>query len=305
MSNNSYQYVSATKINKVSDLKALAEEIRSAYLKKIDTEIPMRSLILKDNPFSAFVSMPAYSTSHGLFITKIGAVVPNETSSVRAHIVAYPIEPSRSAILLDGLEITKLKCAAVSALITDKCAREEANILTIIGSGVQAREQINGISSVRDLSQIRVYSRNPTNVINFIRKNKKIVGKAKLVACDSIRNALKDTDIIATTTTSADPLFSYQDLPAHPVHINCMGAHTPHSGELSLDIITQSKLIVEDKEMAIAEAGQTNKNSINLAEFFCDDTTSFKEKLTVFRSTGHAFLDLLTVAHVINRLKLH
>jgi ornithine cyclodeaminase/alanine dehydrogenase-like protein (mu-crystallin family) len=304
MSSKIPRYISAKEVNKASDLKSLIDEIRFAYFKQIEAEVPKRSLILRETPFSAFLTMSAYSEFHGLFITKIGAVVPSEAlkSSVRALIVVYPIEANKPVILIDGTEITNLKCAAISALATDICAVEQANVLALIGSGTQARAQIRGVSSVRNLAQIRVYSRDPKNVENFIKQNQKIDEYTQIIACDSIKMALEGSDIISTATTSIDPLFSYQDLSAHHIHINCMGAHTRSSSELPIDIITNAKLIVEDVETAIAEAGDINKHAITLSELVHYDARRLKENITVFRSTGHAFLDLLTVVHVMKRL---
>ena len=72
MSLKSPLYISEKDIMKASNLKILIDDIRAAYFKPMDAEVPKRSLILRDDPFLAFVTMPAYSDAHGLFITKIG-----------------------------------------------------------------------------------------------------------------------------------------------------------------------------------------------------------------------------------------
>jgi len=304
MNNAVPKYISATEISKVADLKALVNEIRLAYSREIEAEVPKRSLILRNNPFSAFLTMPAYSEQYGIFITKIGAVVPRvgKKSSVRSLIVAYSNEAEKAAILFDGAEITNLKCAAVSALVTDICSHESAKILAIIGSGIQAKAQIRAVSCVRNLTQIRVYSREPKNVENFIRENKDCAGQAQLIPCTSVQEAIADADIISTATTSVEPLFSAEDLRTKRLHINCMGAHTPYSSELPIDTVAEAKLIVEDLETAIAEAGEINRYAITLPELVRYDVWELKENKTIFRSTGHVFLDLLTVMHVMKGL---
>lgn len=307
MNNAVPKYISATEISKVSDLKALVNEIRLAYnSRKIEAKVPKRSLILRNNPFSAFLTMPAYNEQYGIFITKIGAVVPraDKKSSVRSLIVAYSNEAEEAAILFDGAEITNLKCAAVSALVTDICSHESAKVHAIIGSGIQAKTQIRAVSCVRNLTQIRIYSREPKNVENFIRESKAFAKQVNMVSCASIQEAIAGADIISTATTSVEPLFATKDLQTRRLHINCMGAHTPYSSELPVGIVAEAKLIVEDLETAIAEAGEINRYAITLPELVCYDVRELKENKTIFRSTGHASLDLLTVIHVMKGLGL-
>lgn len=301
------RYISANEIITASDLRVLAHEIRLAYFnfKQLESEIPKRSLILKDSPFSAFVAMPAYSENYGIFLTKIGTVVPSfQGPSVRALIVVYSTKTNQPAILFDGIEITNLKCAAVTGFTTDICAGEHAKVLTLIGSGVQARNQLLGVSSVRTLKQIRVYSRDSKNIEKFISQNKAITKDAQFISCGSIKEALAGAEIISTATTSIDPLLFSEDLSSHNIHINCMGAHTPHSSELSPEIIMNAQLIVEDLNMAIAEAGSMHKDAMTLSDLVHYDACALKRGTTIFRSTGHAFLDLLTVVHVMKRLGL-
>lgn len=302
--NDTLRYVTAEEIVRVSDLATLVAQMRSAYADGHGAEVPPRSLILREKPFAAFVAMPAYSEQHELFITKIGAVIPQTDShrrSVHALVAVFSARVGRPLAILDGIEITNLKCAAVAALVTDLCASEQAKVLAIIGSGVQAREQLRGVGTVRQLSQIRVYSRNPSNVMDFIRRNEALARDAELVACASAEEAVEGADIVSTTTTSTEPLLSSTSLRRDGLHINCMGAHTPRSRELPLDLLQQSMLIVENVEMAVAEAGDVNRRATPIAELVHLDVRELRKARTVFCSTGHAFLDLLASVHVLER----
>src|SRR6185437_15718472 len=98
--------------------------------------------------------------------------------------------------------ITQYKCAAITALVTDRCALPHANVLAIIGSGVQARAQLRVVNAVRILKQIRIYSRHNDNVIKFIRDNAHLCGQAEMIACSSAEDAVETADIISTATTS-------------------------------------------------------------------------------------------------------
>jgi len=298
------QYIHVNDIEKCFNIGEFVEELRRAYRHYNDSQVPKRTLILQEKPFSAFLVMPAYSKQNNLFITKVGAVRPNtlHQNSTQSLIVAYSTQTASPPTLLDGNEITRLKCAGVSALVTDICAPKNAKTLAIIGSGSQAKAQLQGIASIRNLSQVRVFSRNYENVNHFIAKNKYLSNTATFLVCNSISQALDGADIVSTTTTSLQPLITLKDLPNKQIHINCMGAHTPNSGELSTQIIEHAEVIVEDLETAISEAGDLHKKAITLADLVAQDNHNINQKLSVFRSTGHALLDLLASLHVLKKL---
>jgi ornithine cyclodeaminase/alanine dehydrogenase-like protein (mu-crystallin family) len=96
------------------------------------------------------------------------------------------------------------------------------------------------------------------------------------------------------------PLPISADLPAH-VHVNCMGAHTVESRELPADLLATSVVIVEDVGTAIAEAGMSHAGAIELAALTAPGTTDLAHRRTVFASTGCAYLDLITCAHLTGR----
>ena len=63
--------------------------------------------------------------------------------------------------LMDGEDITGLRTAAGAALSTRALAREDASVLAIVGSGVQARAHLRLLPLVRDFAEVRVVARDP------------------------------------------------------------------------------------------------------------------------------------------------
>ena len=154
--------------------------------------IPQRFLTTRDDPYVAFAAMPVLSDAHGLFVTKIGTVVSGAPGkpTTESLVVAFSTKTGAPLGVLDGVGVTNLKCAAVSAMVTDICAAPQARVLAIIGSGAQAREQIRGVGAVRQFDQIRVYSRDPRNVRSFIRACAGLARCAEFVACSSASEAV-------------------------------------------------------------------------------------------------------------------
>lgn len=302
------RFISSEEILNNSNILTLTENFKEAYISyKEMIEVPQRISILRDNPFTAFDIMPAYSEKEGLFITKVGAVVPKEgvdQISVNTTLVAFSSVTGEMIAIFDGDEITKLKCAAISALVTDYCAVKDATTLGIIGSGVQAQQQIRGITAVRTIEKIKIYSRNKERIKQFIQKNQAVYPNIEFIACESVKELAEDAQIISTATTSVDPVISAEQLNLKHLHINCIGNHITESREIPNEVLEDSFLIVEDRETAILEAGVIHKKASTIEEIVKSEPFDLQMKRTIFSSTGHAFLDLIAVSHVIKNLGL-
>ncbi len=299
------KYISAQEVDQYSNVLELSEVFRERYLQNPnDIEVPQRTSIIRHDPFKAFDIMPAYSEKSKLFITKIGSVIPKENSEVSLNttLVAFSGETGKILAIFDGDSITKLKCAAVTAMVTDCCADPESKILGLIGSGVQAKEQVHGVLAVRDIDQIRVFSRNKKNVIKFIEEQKKTYNHIDFVVCESAEETTMGADIVSTATTSFKPIIKAEALQCDKLHINCIGNHIEETREIPQEILQNSFVTVEDKQTAILEAGKIHEKATTLQDLVTLEKDTLYNTRTVFSSTGHAFLDLITVAYLMERI---
>lgn len=302
-------YLGYDELSAAGDVVELATRMSSAYAAGLNGVIvPLRSSIQRKQPFFAFDTMPAYSEAHRLFVAKIGAVIPQqnpEQKSVHAVVVAFSATSGRPIAFFDGDAATHLKCAAVTALVTDLCAADDAQVMGLIGSGAQARAQLRAVAAVRPLKQVNVYSRNESRVALFISENQPRFPGITLTACCSAEESVRDADIVSTATTSVDPVVTAQSLERSGLHINCLGNHTPQSREIPIEILeSRSVLIVEDLRTAIEEAGEVHRMAVTLDQIGDLGLERLKRERTVFSSTGHAFLDLLTVDHLMESFGL-
>lgn len=255
-----------------------------------------------------FLSMPAISPDYDLYINKVATIVAagarNRGATVTSTVPMFAAASGRYLGALDGTVVTNLKCAAVTALVTDYCAAPDSAVLGVIGSGVQARQQFLGVSAVRPVRQVRVFSPNPAHAAACAADLTALAARdgtaLSAVACASAEQASADVDILITATTSTEPLPISTRLPAH-VHINCVGAHTATSRELSAELLTTSVLIVEDRRTAIAEAGPLHAAALELDQLsrYEREGAGLPGQRTIFASTGCAYLDLITCAHLM------
>jgi ornithine cyclodeaminase/alanine dehydrogenase-like protein (mu-crystallin family) len=303
--------VTATATERTSSarfVRSLAEAMGEALSSGSVTRmlVPLRETI-EDAAGAKFISMPAVSPDHDLYINKVATIVAapvaGRGATVTARVPMFSVSTGRYLGTLDGETVTNVKCAAVTALVTDRCAARDSRVLGIIGSGVQARQQFLGVSAVRDLAEVRIFSRAGRRAAAFARDIAAMASTdgtaVEVVVCDSAEEASRGVDILSTATTSAAPLPISADLPAH-AHINCMGAHTTESRELPAELLRTSVVIVEDLATAIAEAGESHAAAVELDVLAGPGSAGFAQRRTVFASTGCAYLDLITCAHVID-----
>jgi ornithine cyclodeaminase/alanine dehydrogenase-like protein (mu-crystallin family) len=108
------------------------------------------------------------------------------------------------AILPDGI-IQRLRVGASSALATRAMARPDARRVGLIGAGAQATSQLLGLTAIRDIEWVRVYSPTPSRRVAFADAMTERLG----VRVDPVENgeaAVADADIVLTATNSATPV---------------------------------------------------------------------------------------------------
>lgn len=291
-------------IRRCIDRPKLIAQLRDAFGSDLWArgQVPRRTVVTQTEPFGAFGAMPAYSAASRLFVTKVAAFVATSdhlsSPAVHAVVVAMSTQTGEVLAILDGAEITRQKSAAITAVVTDLCTPQRRLRFGLVGTGQQARAQFAGVSAVRELDEVRVYSRNPANVRRLVAELRVLLSGGTVVAADSIEDAVAGADVVSTATTSWQPLVDPATLPEH-VHVNCVGAHTTDSREVAHSALAGTTVIVEDRETAVQEAGAIHDRALDLTDLVtCADDT-LRERRTVFSSTGHASIDLVTTEHVL------
>lgn len=198
-------------------------------------------------------AMPVYVSSLQTLSVKVVNVFPrNAASDLPTHqavvLVFNSINGSPLA-LMDGTYLTAARTAAGSALATRLLARADADVLTIVGTGVQAKAHVRAIPRVRPIREIRILGRDP-------RKAKTLVEQASSElriparAVDTFRDAAAGAGVICATTDTAAPVILGRWLDPG-VHINSVGFN-PNGRELDDASISRARLFVESRQAALA-----------------------------------------------------
>jgi len=166
----------------------------------------------------------------------------------------YEMKSGDLVALMEADYLGQLRTGAASGVATKYLARQNSRIAAIIGTGGQARTQLEAIAHVRKIESARVFGRNASKRETFAREMSERLGfpvESVATSGDAVRGA----DILCTATTSANPVMSGADL-APGVHINAIGANHAHKRELDEDAVKSADVIVVDSiEQSRQEAG--------------------------------------------------
>src|SRR2546427_5699995 len=126
--------------------------------------MPPRIAAIVPERDALLAAMPAYLPSSGALATKLVSLFPRNSDrpTHQAVIVVFDASNGSPMALRDGEAITAARTAAGSALATDLLARRDANVLAVIGTGVQARAHLRAMPRVREFREVRVAGHHAT-----------------------------------------------------------------------------------------------------------------------------------------------
>jgi ornithine cyclodeaminase/alanine dehydrogenase-like protein (mu-crystallin family) len=119
--------------------------------------------------------------------------------------LVYDAETGRLRVLVaDGGLLTELRTAAAGALAADLLARREARTAAVIGTGGQARYQLQALLQIRPIEQVRVWGRRRESAERYVR-DMAAAGVTVSVAATA-GEAVKGAGVVITATSASDPL---------------------------------------------------------------------------------------------------
>jgi ornithine cyclodeaminase/alanine dehydrogenase-like protein (mu-crystallin family) len=166
----------------------------------------------------------------------------------------YEIATGDLVALIEADYLGQLRTGAASGVATKYLARRAARTAGIIGTGGQARTQLEAIAAVRRLERAKVYGRDQERREKFAREMEARLG-IRVEAASSPAEAVRSAEIVCTATTSAKPVLSGMDI-SDGAHVNAIGANHAYKRELDDEAIARADVIfVDSLEQSRQEAG--------------------------------------------------
>ena len=256
--------LSADDVRRALPMAEAIAGMKAAYaqLSAGQADMPLRSRVTVASQGTTLV-MPAYLAGSDDLAVKIVSVFPGNSQRqepvIYALVLALDAATGRPLALLEGGTLTAIRTGAGAGAATDVLARPDAAVVAIIGSGVQARTQLEAVCTVRPIQGVRVYSPTRAHAEAFAADmaghgaGRGPIPAAIEVIADADA-AVRAADIICAATTSAVPVFSGAALKPG-AHVNAIGSYTLAMQEVDAETIRRALVVVDSRAAALAEAG--------------------------------------------------
>ncbi len=215
--------------------------------------------------------------------------------------------------LLEADYLGQMRTGAASGVAAKFLARGNARNVGIVGTGLQARTQLQGVAAVCTLERIRAFGRNPERRAQFCKEMSTRLNLS-VEPASSAEEAVRDSDIVIAATNSTSPVV-LGDWLSPGSHINAIGANFPQKRELDdaavsrasmivVDSIAQSRQEAGDLIQAFA-AGEAKWAAVReLADVVAGRIRrSSDDEITLFKSNGIAIWDIAVAARVFELAK--
>jgi len=300
-------HISEAEVRAVLTMPMAVEAVEEISRKQATGEVvvhPRRRFELPGGGF--FHYMAAADFSVGFVAMKQYTYVGGK---LRFLVPLYEMATGDLVAMIEADYMGQLRTGAASGVATKYLSRKEAKVAAIIGTGGQARTQLEAVAAVRKLEVVRAYGREEARREKFCREMSERLGIA-VHAAESAAEAVRGADIVSTATTTAQPVVAGGDL-AQGVHINAIGANHAHKRELDGEAVASADVIVVDSvEQSRQEAGDLiiafhGDESCwtgvkKLSEVVAGKTTgrTSDAEVTLFKSNGIASWDLAVAMKV-------
>jgi alanine dehydrogenase len=303
-------FLSEAEVRELLDLDELVDALAAAHrdLSAGDASMPPRIAAMVQEREGLLGVMPAYLPSAGLACKLVTLFPQNiDRHTHQAVIVVFDPENGTPLAVMDGTYITATRTAAGSALATRLLAREDAEVLALLGTGVQARSHARALPRVRAFSEIRVAGRDRSRAEALAEE---IGPHARAVS--SYEEAIRGSDVVAATTHATEPIVRREWL-SPGVHVNSVGLN-PSGREVDEQTVADALLVVESRESALAPppAGAPELVGVSPADVHAElgelvagtkPRRSSQDEITLYKSVGVAVQDVAAAALVLAAAK--
>jgi ornithine cyclodeaminase len=158
------------------------------------------------------------------------------------------------ALLLDNGYLTDVRTAAAGAVAARHLAPREVRVAGVLGTGVQARLQLQAAHLVRPFAEVRVWGRDPAKAASCARDIAAAI-PVEAIACEDPAVLVRDSQLVVTATPARVPILQAAWL--HPgLHITAMGADQPGKNEIEPAALAGADLYACDRVAQCERAGE-------------------------------------------------
>jgi alanine dehydrogenase len=219
----------------------------------------------------------------------------------------YAAADAKPLAIFEANYLGQIRTGAASGYATKLLSRKDSSTVGVIGSGFQARTQIEAMCAVRPVRKVKVWSRSEEKRRAFAEECSTVLG-VDVSAADTAEEAVRGSDIVITATNARKPVLESCWI-APGTHVNAMGSNQGNKRELPEELILRADLIAVDSlEQARMESGDLlmvlepeqwrDRNIRELRELSGRPSV---DAITIFKSNGIAAEDVASASYIYEK----
>lgn len=228
---------------------------------------------------------------------------PERSPDHQGLVAVWDADDGRFRGLVVGGAVGVLRTGGIGGVAVDALARPDATTLGVLGSGPQARAQLEAVDAVRDLETVRVYSPTRANRRALAGKLDDRLAPSVAAVADA-ETAVRGADVVVCATDSEEPVLETAWLEAG-THVTSLGPKFADGSELPGDLPDRADRVVTDS-LAQVEALERpfflDESALEeLGPFVAGDRVGRREAddVTLFCSVGLAGTEVVLAADLL------
>lgn len=309
-------FVSSDVASQVFDWKMAIRALQDAYSCPVEVSAtPARSIAAANGAWlRCLPAVPPASRYFGAKLMAMAALAPD--SGVQYVIVLYDRDTSRIAAFVDGEKVTGYRTAATSAAALDRMAPASVRKLAVIGSGLEAQMHTRAFCSIREFSEVVVYSPSPASRQRFAETLAPELG-VPVRCAEAPEQAVADADVVLTAARSRceQPILFGHWIKPGAITVS-IGSTVPAQREIDISVVSQAEIVVCDMVhevveetgdmLAVSAAGidvAERCYSINALMSGELDVALAQAKFPLFKSVGGGLQDVVVAGLILDRAR--
>jgi len=163
-----------------------------------------------------------------------------------------------AALVQDHGLITDLRTGAAGGVAARLLAPERVRRVAVLGTGAQARHQLDALACVRAFEHVRVWGRSHAKAVELVEDllgRPGLPGTATYAVAETVESALDDADVVITCTASREPLVAPEWLKAG-AHVTALGSDGVGKRELDPGVLRRADVLACDSREQCGRLGE-------------------------------------------------
>jgi ornithine cyclodeaminase/alanine dehydrogenase-like protein (mu-crystallin family) len=229
---------------------------------------------------------------------------------VRYQVHLYRIETGELLAIMDAQHLTTLRTGATSAVATRRLAPQRKMQMALLGSGAEARAQLEAMSVAGFVASVRIFSPTPANRERLAAEFRERHGLDARGAA-SPEEAVEGAELVVAAVKSSEPVLFGRWL-GPGVNVVSVGTARRDQREIDEETFRRSaRIVVDTREGVFGEAGDAvvakeaivGKPVHELAEVVAGKAggRAAADEVTLFKSVGTGIQDIALAAVIYER----